>query len=144
MIPEPAPDCWLHADVEVRPAPTTGHGLFATAAIPQRTVVSRLGGRLLSTKQLLELRAAAARDPGGLRIDAIAVADDVHLALPSRAPNGYGKHSRDPNLSRVGPYELAANRDIAAGEELTIDRRSRPDPGVPDKTEPGHSGDMSD
>ena len=35
--------------------------------------------------------------------------------------NGYGNHSCDPNLWWVGPYELAARRDIPVGEELTND-----------------------
>jgi hypothetical protein len=60
----PAPDCWLHPDVEVGRSPISGHGLFATAPIPSGTVVSRLGGRLVSTAALRDLFTAAARDPG--------------------------------------------------------------------------------
>jgi hypothetical protein len=37
------------------------------------------------------------------------------------SPNGYGNHSCDPNLWWVGPYELAARRNLSAGEELIND-----------------------
>jgi hypothetical protein len=121
MTAPPEPDCWLHPDVEVRRSPISGHGLFATAPIASGTVVSRLGGRLVSTAALQDLFAAAARDPGHPYIDTITVGTDLHLVLPPRRPNGYGNHSCDPNLWWVGPYELAARRDIAAGDELTND-----------------------
>jgi uncharacterized protein len=121
MTVPPAPDCWLHPDVEVGRSPISGHGLFATAPIPSGTVVSRLGGRLVSTAALRDLFTAAARDPGHPYIDTITAGADLHLVLPPRRANGYGNHSCDPNLWWVGPYELGARRDIAAGDELTND-----------------------
>jgi hypothetical protein len=121
MTAPPQPDCWLHPDVEVRRSPISGRGLFATAPIAPSTVVSRLGGRLVSTAALRDLFTAAARDPGHPYIDTITVGADLHLVLPPRRSNGYGNHSCDPNLWWVGPYELAARRDIAPGDELTND-----------------------
>lgn len=121
MIEPPEPDCWLHPDVEVRQSAIEGRGLFARADIPAGTVVSRLGGRLVTSAELGELFAAAQRSPGRPYIDTIGVAEDVHLVLPPRRPNGYGNHGCDPNLWWVGPYALAARRDIAAGAELTND-----------------------
>jgi hypothetical protein len=121
MIAPPHPDCWLHPDAEVRRSPISGRGLFATAPIMAGTVVSRLGGRLVSTSALRELLTTAARDPGRPYIDTITVDADLHLVLPPRRPNGYGNHSCDPNLWWVSAYELAASRDIATGEELTND-----------------------
>lgn len=121
MVDSPQPDCWLYHDVEVRRSPISGRGLFATANIAFGTVVSRLGGRLVSTAALRDLLTAAARDPDHPYIDTITVGADLHLVLPPRRPNGYGNHSCDPNLWWVGPYELAARRDIAAGDELTND-----------------------
>jgi SET domain-containing protein len=117
VIPPPHPDCWLHPDVEVRWSPIAGRGLFASAPIPAGTVVSRLGGRLLTGA---ELRKSLA-EPGRPYVDTIMVGEDRHLVLPPRRPNGYGNHGCDPNLWWTGPYELAARRDIAAGEELTND-----------------------
>ena len=121
MTAAPEPDCWLHPDVEVRRSPISGRGLFAAAPITAGTAVSRLGGRLVSAAALRDLFRAAARDPGHPYIDTITVGADLHLVLPPRRPNGYGNHSCDPNLWWVGPYELAARRDIAIGEELTND-----------------------
>jgi uncharacterized protein len=105
----------------VRRSPISGCGLFATVPVTAGTVVSRLGGRLVSTAALRELFTAAARDPGRPYIDTITVGVNLHLVLPPRRPNGYGNHSCDPNLWWVSAYELAARRDIAAGEELTND-----------------------
>jgi SET domain-containing protein len=129
VIRPPEADCWLHPDVVVGPSPIAGRGLFATAPIAAGTVVSRLGGRLVSTGRLRELLATAEE-----YVDTIAVAGDLHLVLPPRRPNGYGNHGCEPNLWWVGPYELAARRDIAAGEELTNDYATstgEPDFGMP-------------
>jgi hypothetical protein len=52
MIPAPEADCRLHPQVEVRPSPIAGRGLFARTAIPAGTAVSRLRGRLVSTGDL--------------------------------------------------------------------------------------------
>jgi SET domain-containing protein len=117
MIEQPDTDCWLHPAVEVRASSIDGRGLFATAPIAAGTVVSRLGGELVSGRRLRQMLSV----PDHPYIDTITVADDVHLVLPPRRPNGYGNHSCDPNLWWVGPYELAARRDIATGEELTND-----------------------
>ena len=117
MVAPPDPDCWLHPDVEVRASRIEGRGLFARAPIPAGMVVSRLGGRLVGGDELRRLLA----EPDRAYLDTITVAADTHLVLPPRRDNGYGNHACDPNLWWVGPYELAARRDIAAGDELTND-----------------------
>lgn len=115
----PAPDCWLHSGVEVGTSPISGEGLFARTAIPAGTVVSRLGGYLVTWAELLDSFTRAARE--GRYIDTVSVADDLHLVLPPRQANGYGNHSCDPNLWWVDAYTLTARRDIAVGEEVTND-----------------------
>ncbi|MEU8001392.1 SET domain-containing protein [Catellatospora sp. NPDC049111] len=117
--PQPAADCWLHPGLEVRTSSISGKGLFARAALPAGTVVSRLGGHLVTWAQLRELFAEAALE--GRYVDTVSVADDLHLVLPPRRDNGYGNHSCDPNLWWVDAYTLAARRDIAPGEEVTND-----------------------
>jgi hypothetical protein len=121
VVDPPEPDCWLHPDLEIRRSPIAGLGLFATAPKPAGTVVSRLGGRLVSAAELHDLFTAAATDPDHPYIDTIAVTDTQHLVLPPRSHNGYGNHSCDPNLWWVNAYDLATRRDIAADEEVTND-----------------------
>ena len=121
MVTAPEPDCRLHPDVEVRASTIQGKGLFARAPIPAGTLVSRVGGRLVSGAELQAAFDAAACDPEHPYIDTITVDDDLHLILPPRRPNGYGNHSCDPNLWWTDAYSQAARRDIAEGEELTND-----------------------
>jgi SET domain-containing protein len=121
LVTAPEPDCWLHPDIEVRASSIEGRGLFATRHIAAGTVVSRVGGRLVSGAELAAVFAAAAQDPGHPYIDTITVGDDVHLVLPPRRPNGYGNHSCDPNAWWIDAYTQAARRDITVGEELTND-----------------------
>lgn len=120
MVDAPAEDCWLHGDVAVRASAIAGEGLFALAPIATGTVVSRLGGRLVTGARLRQLLRAASR-PGQPYVDTITVAGDLHLVLPPGRPNGKGNHSCEPNLWWVDAYTLAARRDIAAGAELTND-----------------------
>ena len=111
----PPADCWLHPAARVGPSRIAGLGLFAVSPIPAGTVVSRLGGRLVSSAELRSLLA------GPDYVDTITVAEDVHLVLPPGTDNGKANHSCDPNLWWTDAYTLAARRDIAADEELTND-----------------------
>lgn len=111
-----ADDCWLNPDVEVRASAIEGQGLFAIKRIPRGEIVSRLGGRVVTTAGLHRLI-----DESAHYVDTITVGDDQHLVLPPGTPNGKGNHSCDPNLWWSGPVELVARRDILSGEELTND-----------------------
>ncbi|MFB4272607.1 SET domain-containing protein [Nonomuraea sp. GTA35] len=126
MLEDPEPGCRLHPDLEVRPSPIAGEGLFATAAIPAGTVVSRMGGRLVTWDHLQSLFA----DPAVPYVDTITVTAGLHLVLPPGSPIGKANHSCDPNLWWTGPYTLAARRDLGPGEEVTSDyATSTADPG---------------
>ena len=114
--PAPEPECWLHPAAEVRSSPIAGDGLFARADLAAGTAVSRLGGRLVSTRELRSVFEEATA-----YVDTITVTADRHLVLPAGQPNGKGNHSCDPNLWWAAPYTLVARRDIAAGDELTND-----------------------
>jgi hypothetical protein len=94
----------------------SGRGLFTNQALEPGQVVLRLGGRLVSTDELARLI-----DERDRYVDTVTVFEDVHLVLPSGTTLHYGNHSCDPNLWHVGPYDIAARRRIAAGEELTMD-----------------------
>ena len=120
MWPAPDPDCWLHPAAEVRPSGIAGEGLFARIDLPAGTAVSRVGGRLVSGRELRRLLKGA-RPTGPGYVDTITVAGDSHLVLPAGQPNGKGNHGCDPNLWWDAPYTLVARRAIDAGEELTND-----------------------
>jgi hypothetical protein len=105
----------------VRSSTIAGEGLFARAAIATGTVVSRLGGRLVTWPELQDMLSNAAQQPGHPYIDTITVTDTLHLVVPPGRANGKGNHSCDPNLWWVDAYTLAARRDIAVDEELTND-----------------------
>jgi 8-oxo-dGTP pyrophosphatase MutT (NUDIX family) len=116
----PDGDCWLHPAVQVRDSRIEGRGLFATSGLTAGTVVARLGGRLVDTAVMGELVAAATAGLSAY-VDTITVLDDLHLVLPPRRPVGYGNHSCDPALWHTDAFTLAARRDVAAGDELTVD-----------------------
>ena len=120
MWPEPSPECWLHPDVDIRPSPVSGEGLFARTFFPAGTAISRLGGRLVTGAALQRILRDSAGGHHGY-VDTITVAEDSHLVLPAGQPNGKGNHSCDPNLWWAGAYTLVARRDIAVDEELTND-----------------------
>jgi len=116
VAPDARVTCWLHPSVAVGPSPIQGVGLFARENLSAGTVISRLGGRLVSTDELRDLLAHASS-----YVDTIEVGPDLHLVLPPDMPNGKGNHSCDPNLWHAGAYTLTARRDIRPGEELTVD-----------------------
>lgn len=119
--PEPESECWLHPDLGIGPSSIAQLGLFARAVIPAGAVVSRLGGRLVTGRELQELLSEAARRPDKPYVDTIAVGDELHLVLPPGQANHYGNHSCDPNLWWVDAYTLASRRIIEVGEEVTSD-----------------------
>lgn len=116
----PPPDPWVDGRLAVGPSGIDGRGLFATAPVAAGEVIIRLGGRLVDTAELDRLIAAA---NAGARpyVDTVTVFEDRHLVLPPGTIAHCGNHSCDPNAWFVGGYDIAARRDIAAGEEVTTD-----------------------
>jgi hypothetical protein len=117
-VPDPGPECWLHPDLEVRPSPVAGHGLFTTVDLPAGTVVSRLGGTIVGTATLRRLREEAAGDE---RIDAVQLDDDRYLLLAPGNRNRFLNHACDPVVGWAGADTLVTRSDVAAGEELLVD-----------------------
>lgn len=121
LPPEPEPECWLHPDVQIGPSPIAQIGLFARTDILPDAIISRLGGRLVPSRELQHIFADAAQQPDHPYVDTITVGEDLHLVLPADQPNHYGNHSCDPNLWWADAYTLVARRPIGAGEEVTSD-----------------------
>jgi len=103
---------------EVRPSPIQGQGLFARVPIAAGEIVAVKGGHVLTVSEWASLEPA-------LGAAEIQIADDLFIA-PVREDHRpgsmlYTNHSCDPNLAIQGQIVLVAMRNVAAGEELTID-----------------------
>ena len=95
-----------------------GRGVHAAEAITAGEVVAVKGGHIIDASTVAGL-------PEAIRDSAFPIAADCFLG--ARAPGEYDgvlmriNHSCAPNLGSGGNVLLVALRDIAAGEELTID-----------------------
>jgi hypothetical protein len=91
--------------------------LVARERISRDEVVAVQGGQVLTTAQLLAL-------PDLVSLG-IQITDDLHLADLDVGDEcnvmQYLRHSCDPNVGFSGGTVLVAMRDIATGDELTID-----------------------
>jgi hypothetical protein len=90
-VPDPESGAWIHAEVEVRPSPIAGRGLFTAVDLPAGTVVLAIGGTRVTT----------------------AVVADLGVGFPN--------HSCDPNVGWVDEQRLATTTEVSAGEELVTD-----------------------
>jgi hypothetical protein len=120
-------ECWVHPALEIRASSIEGHGLFATAPIAAGMVIARLGGRLVTRAQLLELFAAAERDPARPYIDTISVEPGIDLVLPPNQPIHYCNHGCDPNVWHADAFTVTARRALRADDELTMDYGTQSD-----------------
>lgn len=102
----------------VRPSPIHGRGLFAVHPIAKGEIVAVKGGHVLTGAEWAALEPAMASAE-------IQISEDLFLApvTPAEREGGmlYTNHSCDPNLAIQGQIVLVAMRDVAPGEELTID-----------------------
>lgn len=103
---------------EVRASPIHGQGLFARHAIARGEIVAVKGGHVLTHAQWATLEPT-------LGAAEIQIAEDLFIAtVRDDHRDGsmlYTNHSCDPNLAIQGQIVLVAMRDVAPGEELTID-----------------------
>jgi SET domain-containing protein len=103
---------------DVRPSPIHGAGLFAKHAIARGDIVAVKGGHVLTAAQWADLEPALG--PADIQI-----AEDLFIAPVEQTQRDgsmlYTNHSCDPNLAIQGQIVLVTMRDVAPGEELTID-----------------------
>lgn len=102
----------------VRPSDIAGRGLYAAAPIARGEVVCVKGGHLVD-RATLEKHRDVVNDAD------MQIADDLYLA-PLTADEFEGvmmflNHSCEPNVGVQGQIVFVALRDVAAGEELTLD-----------------------
>ncbi|MCY4619449.1 MAG: SET domain-containing protein-lysine N-methyltransferase [Chloroflexi bacterium] len=109
---------YFSPSVEKRESTIHGRGLFARASIARDEVVVVKGGYVMNRAQ----RDAVSRELGPAEIQ---ITEDLHIGPtePSQREGGmmHLNHSCEPNLGVQGQIVFVAMRDIAAGEELTID-----------------------
>src|SRR5205085_5935132 len=104
--------------VDVKASPIDGQGAFAREPIPARRKIGEIRGESLSVKEARR-RAKAQR-----RIMMVEVSERTAIdASESSDPLRFTNHSCRPNaVLRIsqGRVELYALRDVAVGEELTV------------------------
>ncbi|WP_127998766.1 SET domain-containing protein [Piscinibacter defluvii] len=123
LSPEPRPR-GVPADpqkfaVDVKPSAIDGQGAFAAEAIPARRKIGEIRGEAISVRE------ARRRARGVERIMIVEVSEKRAIdASRSGDPLRFTNHSCRPNASlriRQGRVEFYAMRDLAPGEEITVD-----------------------
>ena len=111
----------LHPKIEIRNSRIEGKGLFAKEPFKEGEKFRITSGEhalvIMTDKEFQEYIKTVQS------YDAVYLGDGNHrVSTISREedPSNYGNHSCDPNIASAGD-EMIALRDIAAGEELTID-----------------------
>lgn len=107
--------CWLDPRIVACPSPIDGLGLFATGPIAKGEAVGRLGGSVIDAAELKRISRTHAK------YNSAAIGEGVNLLLSDDEVIGRGNHSCDSNLWMRDEFTLEARRDIAAGEEVTVD-----------------------
>ena len=106
-------------DLDVRPSAIDGHGAFAGEPIPAGRKIGEIRGEPLTVKE------ARRRAKTQRRIMIVEVSAKTAIdASQSTHALRYTNHSCRPNaMLRIaqGRVELFAMRDLAAGEEITVD-----------------------
>ena len=105
--------------VDVGPSAIDGQGAFAAEPIPARRKIGEIRGESISVRE------ARQRARGLARIMIVEVSERRAIdAAASTDPLRFTNHSCAPNAVlriRQGRVEFYAMRDVAAGEELTVD-----------------------
>lgn len=108
---------WIHESLGVVETPQCGLGVVALDPIPQGTLVVMFGGIVITTDEFEQLSPEMQNFP-------FQVADDLFLGPRDENDVGIGErinHSCSPNVGFSGAIALTALRDIAEGEEITLD-----------------------
>jgi hypothetical protein len=111
---------WIDPRLEIRESPIAGRGMFSRAPIRAGETVIVWGGWVCTAADVAAGRVA----PGST----VYIGEDTFLGAPvgtydrERDDRGdFINHACDPNVWLADEHTLVARRDIAAGEELTID-----------------------
>ena len=109
------PSSWLSPKLSVGRSDVDGRGLFAVQAIDEAELCCELRGVTMTDAEFAEHLA------GLERYSALAIDEGRHLVQPPDDPAAMGNHSCDPNLWLADAVTVVARREIAPGDEATID-----------------------
>jgi hypothetical protein len=109
---------WVSPKLAIGSSKIQGRGVFARETILTGEIVMEFGGERITRQQM---------ESGDYRIRSIwPVAPDTFIALPNSDPDvsldEYLNHSCDANTWLSDEVTLTASRDIALGEEITLDQ----------------------
>jgi SET domain-containing protein len=107
--------CWLDPRVVARASTIEGLGLFATAPIAKGEAVGILGGRVIDDAELRQISRTRSK------YSSAAIGEGVNVLLEDDEVIDRGNHSCDSNLWMRDEFTLEARRNIATGEEVTMD-----------------------
>ena len=110
--------CWYDPRVEIRPSGIEGGGMYARAPIYTGETVAIIGGTPMTDAEFAAYRSTVER------YNASQIGENLHLVDLIQTPNqveGSINHSCDSNLWMNDEVTIAARRDIATGDELTLD-----------------------
>ena len=109
---------YLSPKTVVKQSGIAGRGLYANTPIARDEIVSVKGGHLID-------RATRERNKAVINDADMQIADDLFLAPLTgeefESVMMFLNHSCEPNVGVQGQIVFVAMRDVAAGEELTID-----------------------
>ncbi len=112
------PTSWYDPRVQIRHSTISGGGMFAAEPIRAGEVVAIVGGAPMTTVEFAAYRA------GVTRWNAHQIGEDAHLVDLIQSPDrveGSLNHSCYSNLWMADEVTITARRDVATGEELTLD-----------------------
>lgn len=109
------PNSYLLPKLEVRQDQTIeGRGVFACQPIAKGEIVAVWGGDVVDRQGFEALKPYQQRQTAQ-------VEEDFYLVSSKPGPGDFINHSCDPNAGLDGQIVIVAMRDIATGEEVTID-----------------------
>ena len=111
-------ETWVDPRQDIRPSSIHGMGIFARDTIRQGEPVEIIGGQLMTDGEFRTFQQTAPR------FNAVQIDEDLHLVERSEVTQhrvGSLNHSCDSNLWLADEVTIVAQRDIVAGEELTVD-----------------------
>jgi hypothetical protein len=117
--------------LEVRPSTIYGRGCFTTAPIRRRAKIAHYAGEVVAGRRLIAARVRRQAKQGAIKV--IWVTDDVAVdGDVGGDATAFINHSCAPNAfmrgAARGRVHFFALRDIAEGEEITIDYRDEDHP----------------